>query len=82
MITQGDTDTVQEKDMQFFHAWYPPLVTKDPLEVKIISILLYKNNNCPMLFCTIIIGNSSFLTTVKKKNVLCILIFSKKVFSL
>ena len=58
---------------------YPTLVTIDPLEVKILSILLYKNNNCPTLFCTFTINKSSFLTTVKKKNVLCILIFSKKV---
>ena len=45
---------------------YPTLVTIDPLEVKINSILLYENN-CPTLFCTFTIDNSSFLTTVKKK---------------
>ena len=46
---------------------YPSLVTTNPLEVKIISILLYKNNNFPTLFCTFTIDNSSFLTTIKKK---------------
>ena len=46
---------------------YPSLVTTNPLEVKIISILLYKNNNSPTLFCTFTIDNSSFLTTIKKK---------------
>ena len=46
---------------------YPTLVTIDPPEVKIISILLYKDSNCPTLFCTFTIDNSSFLTTVKKK---------------
>ena len=55
---------------------YPSLVTIDPPEVKTFSILLYKNN-CPMLFCTFTFDNSSFLTTVKKKNVLCILVFKK-----
>ena len=43
---------------------FPTLVTIDPLKVKIISILLYKNNNRPMLFCTFTIDSSSFLTTV------------------
>ena len=57
----------------------PTLVTIDPLEVKIISILLYKNSYFPMLFCTFTIDNGSFLTNVKKKNVLCMVIFSKKV---
>ena len=42
------------------------------------SILLYKNSNCPILFCTFTINNSLFLTTVKKRNV-CILIFIKRV---
>ena len=46
---------------------YPTLVTIDPLEVKIISVLLYKNNNCQTLFCTCTIDNSSFLTNIKKK---------------
>ena len=45
---------------------YPTLVTIHPLEVKIISILHYKNSNCPTLFCTFIIDNSLFFTTVKK----------------
>ena len=45
---------------------YLTLVTIDPLEVKIISILHYKNSNCPTLFCTIIIDNSLFYTAVKK----------------
>ena len=58
---------------------YPTLVNIDPLEVKIISILLPKNNNCPMLFCTITIDNSSFLTTVKKK-MFCASLFSIKKF--
>ena len=57
---------------------YPTLATIDPPEVKIILILLYKDSNCLMLFCTFTIDNSLFLTTVKKKNVLCILIFSKR----
>ena len=48
---------------------YPTLVTIDPLEVKIISILLYENNNCPMLFCTFTTDNSSFLITVKKEMI-------------
>ena len=43
---------------------YPTLAIIDPPEVKIISILLYKNSNCPMLFCTFTIDNSLFLTTV------------------
>ena len=38
-----------------------------PTSVKIIPILLHKYNNCPMLFCTFTIDNSSFHTTVKKK---------------
>ena len=46
---------------------YPILVTIDPLEVKIISILLYKNINSSMLFGTFTIDNSSFLTTVKEE---------------
>ena len=54
---------------------YPTLVTTDPQEVKIISILLFKNNNCPMLFFTFTNDNSSFLTTVKKKKS-CISLFS------
>ena len=45
---------------------YPTLVTIDPLEVKIISILHYKNSKCPMLFCTFITDNSLFYTEVKK----------------
>ena len=45
---------------------YPTLVIIDPLEVKLISILIYENNNCPMLFGTFTIDNSSFLTAVKK----------------
>ena len=58
---------------------YPTLVTTDPLEVKIISFLLYKNNNCPTLFCTFTIDNSSFLTTVKKK-MFCVSLLSVKKF--
>ena len=58
---------------------YPSLVTTDPLEVKIISILLYKNNNSPTLFCTFTIDNSSFLTTIKKK-MSCVSLFSIKKF--
>ena len=58
---------------------YPTLVTIDPLEVKIISILLYENNNCPVLFCTFTIDNNSYLTTVKKK-MLCVCLFSLKEF--
>ena len=54
---------------------YPSLVTRDPLEIKIILILLYENNNCPTLFCIFTIGNSSFLTTVKKK-MSCVSLFS------
>ena len=46
---------------------YPTLVIMDPLGVKIVSILLYKNNNCPTLFCTFTIDNSSFLTIAKKE---------------
>ena len=58
---------------------YPSLVTTDPLEMKIISILLYKNNNSPTLFCTFTIDNSSFLTTIKKK-MSCVSLFSIKKF--
>ena len=58
---------------------YPSLVTTNPLEVKIISILLYKNNNSPTLFCTFTIDNSSFLTTIKKK-MSCVSLFSIKKF--
>ena len=54
---------------------YPSLLTIDIPEVKAFSILLYKNN-CPMLFCTFTLDNSSFLTTVKKK-VFCVSLFSK-----
>ena len=54
---------------------YPSLVTRDPPEVKIFSILLYKNN-CPMLFCTFTLDNSSFLPTVKKK-MFCVSLLSK-----
>ena len=53
----------------------PTLVAADPLEKKIISILLSKNNNCPTLFCTFTINKSSFLTTVKKKMT-CVSLFS------
>ena len=45
---------------------YPTLVIIDPLEVKLVSILIYENNNYPMLFCTFTIDNSSFPTAVKK----------------
>ena len=47
---------------------YPTLVTIDPLGVKIVSILLCENNNCPTLFGNFTIDNS-----------LCICIFSKRV---
>ena len=57
---------------------YPTLATTDPPEAKIISILLYKDNNCPTQFCTFTIENILFFTTVKKKK-LYILIFSKRV---
>ena len=57
---------------------YPTLATTDPPEAKIISILLYKDNNSPTQFCTFTIENILFFTTVKKKN-LYILIFSKRV---
>ena len=37
---------------------YPTLATTDPpAEAKIISILLYKDNNCPMQICTFTIEN-------------------------
>ena len=58
---------------------YPTLVTIDPLEVKIISILLYKNSNCPTLFCTVTIANNLFLATIKKK-MFCVSLFSVKEF--
>ena len=58
---------------------YPTLATIDPPEVKIISILLYKDSNCPMLYCTFTIDNSLFLTTVKKK-MFCVSLFSVKEF--
>ena len=58
---------------------YPTLVTIDPLEVEIISILLYKDSNCPTLFCTFTIDNSLFLTTVKKK-MYCVSLFPVKDF--
>ena len=45
---------------------YPTLVTLDPLEAEIISVLLCKNN-CPKLFCSFTIDNSSYITTVRKK---------------
>ena len=54
---------------------YPTLATIDPSEVKIISILLNKDSNCPTLFCTFTIGSGLFLTTVKKKMV-CVSLFS------
>ena len=57
---------------------YPTLVTIDPLEVKIISILLYKNSNCPTLFFTLTIDNSLFHATVKKMY--CVSLFSVKEF--
>ena len=58
---------------------YPTLTTIEPAEVKIISILLYKDSNCPTLFCTFTIGNSLLLTTAKKK-MLYVFLFSVKVF--
>ena len=58
---------------------YPTLATIEPAEVKIISILLYKNSNCPTLFCTFTIDNSLLLTTVKKK-MFYVFLFSVKVF--
>ena len=54
---------------------YPTFMTTDTLEVKIISILLYKSNNCPMLICTFTIDSSLFLTTVKEKK-FCVSLFS------
>ena len=56
---------------------YPTLVTMDPLEVKIISILYYKNSNCPTLFWPFIIDNSLFYTAVKN---ICVSLFSVKEF--
>ena len=44
---------------------YPTLVTIDPLEVKIISILLYEINNCPTLFCKLTIGHLILLLRKK-----------------
>ena len=58
---------------------YPTLAIIDPPEVKIISILLYKNSNCQMLFCTFTIDNSLFLTTVQK-TMFCVSLFSVKEF--
>ena len=57
---------------------YPTLVTIDPLEVKIVSILLYKNSNCPTLFWTFTIDNSLFLTTIEK--MFCVFLLSVKEF--
>ena len=54
---------------------YSTLATIDPLKVKIISILLYKDSNSPTLLCTFTIDNSLFLTTVKKK-MFCLSLFS------
>ena len=54
---------------------YPTLATIDPSEVKIISILLNKDSNCPTLFYTFTIGSGLFRTTVKKK-MFCISLFS------
>ena len=48
---------------------YPTLVTTDPLEVKIVSILLYKINNCPTLFCTLAIAH--FLLLLRKTCPVC-----------
>ena len=58
---------------------YPTLVTIDPLGVKIVSILVYKNDNCPTLFCTFTTDNSSFRTIAKKK-MFCVSIFLVKEF--
>ena len=58
---------------------YPTLAIIDHPEVKIISILLYENSNCQMLFCTFTIGNSLFLTTVQK-TMFCVSLFSVKEF--
>ena len=58
---------------------YPTLGTIDPQEVKIISVLLYKDSNCPRLFCTFTIDNSLLLTTVNKK-MFCVSLFSVKEF--
>ena len=58
---------------------YPTLAIIDLPEVKIISILLYKNSNCQMLFCTFTIDNSLFLTTVQK-TMFCVSLFSVKEF--
>ena len=46
---------------------YPTFVSIDSPEVKIISILLYKDSKCPTLFYTFTIDSSLFFTTVKKK---------------
>ena len=58
----------EECHMDFYSksCTYPILETIDPLKVKIISILLYKNINCPIIFYTFTTDNSSFLTTVQK----------------
>ena len=58
---------------------YPTLVTRDPLELNINLVLLYKNNSYPTLFCTFTIDNSSFLTTVKKRKS-CVSLFSLQKF--
>ena len=58
---------------------YPTLVTRDPLELNINLVLLYKNNSCPTLFCTFTIDNSSFLTTVNKRKS-CVSLFSLQKF--
>ena len=70
----------EECHLDFSHKsrTYPTLVTIDPLEVKIISILLYKNSNCPTLFFTLTIDNSLFHATVKKMY--CVSLFSVKEF--
>ena len=58
---------------------YPTLVTIDPLRVKIVSILLYKNNNYPTLFCTFTIDKNSLLTIAEKK-MFCVSVFLVKEF--
>ena len=66
-----------------FSSWsctYPTLVSIEPLEVKIISIFLYKNDNCPTLFWAFIIDNSSFLTTACYTKMLYVVLFSVKKF--
>ena len=50
---------------------YPTLVTRDPLELNINLVLLYKNNSCPTLFAPLPLTIAHFLPLLRKESPVC-----------